>query len=407
MYNIATILFTGFISGITLLLSGNTLNYWITEVGVDKSLIGLFSFIAVPYSLSFVWSPILERLKIPVLSKFFGMKMSWIIIINLALGSVLFGISRINPLEQVSLFAIYGFLISFLSSTQDVIFGSIRARIVKSLSQGHVSGIYIFSYRCGMLVSGSGAIFLSIFVTWSSIYQIFGMMVLYVPIVLYILSYKINFEELESSYEIKYNRGFVRFWLDAVDGLGGVKEVLYIITLLILYRLPDNFISIMINPFLLESGYLKLDIAILGKFFGIISAVMGGIFASFIMRYIKIKESMLLFGIIHSLAHLLFIVLNYHHGNIYILTFVVGAESITNGMAMAAYLAFITSLCSGKYSITQYAFLSSMMGVSRAIFPSISGVIVNAFGWNIFFIIVFLISIPSIYILKNICYNRY
>ena len=214
MYNIATILFTGFISGITLLLSGNTLNYWITEVGVDKSLIGLFSFVAVPYSLSFLWSPIIERLQIPVLSKFFGMKMSWIIIINLILGSLLFGISRINPLEEVSLFAIYGFFISFFSSTQDVIFGSIRARVVNSFSQGRVSGIYIFSYRCGMLVSGSGAIFLSIFLSWSSIYQIFGMIVLYAPIVLYLFSHKVNFEESELSYEPKYNRSFIRFWFD-------------------------------------------------------------------------------------------------------------------------------------------------------------------------------------------------
>jgi PAT family beta-lactamase induction signal transducer AmpG len=155
----------------------------------------------------------------------------------------------------------------------------------------------------------------------------------------------------------------------------------------------------MINPFLVETGFDALQISTVGKFLGILTAIIGGMIAGFVMKKIKIIDAVLYFGIIHALSHLFFIMQNNLGNNIYSLFIVIGVESITGGMVMASYIAFITSLCSGKYLATQYAFLSSMMGISRSIFPSISGVIVTMLGWNNFFFLITIITIPSILIL--------
>ena len=388
----------GFISGMTLLITGNTMNFWLTQEKIDKTSIGMFALVSLPYAISFLWSPILDHVKIPILSRFFSMRFSWIIVLQVTLSIAVFMISNISPIENIKIFAALGFGIALLSSTQDVALGSLRAQIVPSAKQGIVSGIYIFGYRIGMLIGSSGAIYASVYMSWSEIYKIFANIILYFPMVLFITAgrYLNVSDDIEKTQEISRYLS-LDFWRNALMNVGSAGFVITILIYLILYRLPDNFISIMINPFLVETGFDALQISTVGKFLGITTAIIGGIIASFVMHRIKIIDALLYFGIIHALSHLLFIFQNHMGDNIYTLFLVIGAESITGGMVMAAYIAFITSLCTGKYSATQYAFFSSMMGISRSIFPSLSGLIVMHAGWNNFFFFVSLLTIPPLW----------
>ena len=387
----------GFISGMTLLITGNTMNFWLTQEKIDKTSIGMFALVSLPYAISFLWSPILDHVKIPILSRFFSMRFSWIIVLQVTLSIAVFMISNISPIENIKIFAALGFVIALLSSTQDVALGALRAQIVPSAKQGIVSGIYIFGYRIGMLIGSSGAIYASVYMSWSEIYKIFANIILYFPMVLFITAgrYLNVSDDIEKTQEISRYLS-LDFWRNALMNVGSAGFVITILIYLILYRLPDNFISIMINPFLVETGFDALQISTVGKFLGITTAIIGGIIASFVMHRIKIIDALLYFGIIHALSHLLFIFQNHMGDNIYTLFLVIGAESITGGMVMAAYIAFITSLCTGKYSATQYAFFSSMMGISRSIFPSLSGLIVMHAGWNNFFFFVTLLTIPPL-----------
>ena len=309
----------------------------------------------------------------------------------------MFAISNISPLDDLEKFAALGFLIAFLSSTQDVALGALRAKIVPAGKQGVVSGIYIFGYRIGMLVGSSGAIYASVYMSWGEIYKIFANIILYFPIVLFITAgrYLYGNDAVEERHILRYLS--FDFWRKALAGVGSAAFVVMILVYLVLYRLPDNFIGIMFNPFLVETGFDALQIATVGKFLGIITAIIGGLIASWVMHKIKIIDALLYFGTIHALSHLLFIFQNHMGDNIYTLFVVVGTESITGGMVMAAYIAFITSLCSGKYSATQYAFFSSMMGISRSVFPSLSGIIVMHAGWNNFFLFVTILTIPPLW----------
>ena len=387
----------GFISGMTLLITGNTMNFWLTQDKIDKTSIGMFALVSLPYAISFLWSPILDHVKIPILSRFFSMRFSWIIVLQISLSMAVFAISNIAPLDNLETFAILGIVIAFLSSTQDVALGALRAKIIPVGKQGIVSGIYIFGYRIGMLIGSSGAIYASVYMSWGEIYKIFAWIILYFPIVLFLAAGRYLYGD-DDSVEIVISRYLsLDFWRKALAGVGSTAFVITILIYLVLYRLPDNFIGIMFNPFLMETGFDALQISTVGKFLGVITAIIGGIIASFVMHKMKIIDALLYFGIIHALSHLLFIFQNHMGDNIYTLFFVVGTESITGGMVMAAYIAFITSLCTGKYSATQYAFFSSMMGISRSVFPSLSGLIVMHAGWNNFFFFVTLLTIPPLW----------
>lgn len=392
------IIFTfGFISGFILLISGNSLNFWLSAEGVDIASIGLFSIVTLPYAISFIWAPILDRVRIPMLDRIYGHRLSWIYLLQILLSISVYIVSICSPQKNLYMLSVCSILVAFLSSTQDVAIGALRSEIVKPSEQGAVSGTYVLGYRIGMLFSSSGAIFLSNIISWGLIYKIFASIILFFPIVLHFLL-KIS-SEVSNIVPKPTERNNI---FDIIDSFGGQKSFIYIILFLILYRLPDNFIHVMMNPFLLNIGFDAMEIASVGKFLGIISSIIGGFIASYIMRKRSIISSLLLFGIIHAICHLFFVIQNIVGHNILLLFFVMGFESITSGMTMASYIAFITSLCKGRYRATQYAFLTSLMGLSRSILPGFAGFFVVKYGWSAFYIFASIASIPSIYLLYRI-----
>lgn len=412
------ICFFGINSGFTLMISGNTLNYWLAEEQIDIRTIGIFALISLPYAINFIWAPLLDSIHLGRLRLMIGHRLSWICLIQFLLFITILLISRINPKENLSYFAYLGFIISLLSSTQDTLLGALKTEIIVRESQGEVSGIYIFGYRIGMLISGSGAIYLSEYIAIGEIYFIFSLIVLIFPFILiFLVKYSLKYTEDKAPLHIeekKVSDTFYNYkiWINIQKSLVNFfniilksleyKQLILLVIFLILYRLPDNFINIMINPFLIYLGYSAKEIATTGKFFGMVTAIVGGLIASRVMRKKNIIDSLFLFGIFHALAHILFIFQEIYGKNLPLLFVVISIESITGGMTMAAYIAFIASLCHGKFRATQYSFFSSMMGFSRALFPAMSGYIVTDYGWRTFFAFTTIMAIPSLFLLFKI-----
>lgn len=399
----------GLTSGFTLMITGNTLNYWLAKEHIELESIGIFAFILIPYSINFLWAPIFDTVSLGVFTKKLGPRLSWILLIQILLSIAIFSLSTLNPNHGLILFALIALIISFLSSAQDTVLGAFRTEIIGRKAQGAASGIYIFGYRIGMLISSSGAIYLSSYLGWNNIYRIFALIVLSCAVILVstILSLKnimVSSSSLFTNNHTNYSNkiGVSAFVQNILRPVGPLSLVFLIIIFLILYRLPDNFINMMINPFLIHIGYNELEIASAGKFFGIISAIIGGLIASLIMKNRNILDSLLIFGIIHALAHTLFILQQIYGKNLPLLFLTIGLESITGGMTMTAYIAFIASICQGKFRATQYSFFSAMMGFSRSIFPALSGYIVVKFGWQNFFTFIIITTIPSLLLLIKI-----
>jgi MFS transporter, PAT family, beta-lactamase induction signal transducer AmpG len=391
----------GLTSGFTLMITGNTLNYWLAKENIDLQSIGMFAVIVIPYSINFLWAPIFDTVKLGWLSKLLGHRLSWICLIQILLALAIFLLSTMDPHHSLILFALVGLIISFLSSAKDTVLGAFRTEIIAKESQGAASGIYIFGYRIGMLISGSGAIYLSSYLGWNNVYKIFAISVLVCSAILVVSILRLKHDLISKTYQ-DYKVNSSNFIQNILRPVGSFYLIFLIIIFLILYRLPDNFICMMINPFLIHIGYNEFEIASAGKFFGIISAIIGGLIASSVMRKKNILDSLLIFGVIHAIAHTLFILQEIYGKNLPLFFITTGFESITGGMTMTAYIAFIASICQGKFRATQYSFFTSMMGFSRSIFPAISGYIVVQFGWQNFFTFIIITTIPSLLLLLKI-----
>jgi PAT family beta-lactamase induction signal transducer AmpG len=186
------------------------------------------------------------------------------------------------------------------------------------------------------------------------------------------------------------------FFINPFGHFLSIDKFIWVIIFILIYRLADNMLVIMINPFLIKIGYTAKEIAGISKFFGTIMVIAGTFICGHIMIKLNIRISLITFSLFHLLGHCLFIFLNFSGKNIPLLYFITAYEALTGGMVMTAYISFISSLCKGKYVATQYALLSSGIGLSRTLFPTASGIIVDSFGWNFFFSSIVLISIASV-----------
>jgi len=397
----------GFISGFTLIITSNSLNFWLAKTNVTSQIIGLASIVGIPYSFNFLWSPIVDKYNIPYITEKYGHRYSWIIILQFCMTIFIFLLSFCDPTKDIIILCILALIISFFSSTKDAVLNAWRSEITEPAKNGaSLTGLYIFGYRIGLLISSSATIYISTQISWPNIYRIYGLIVLIFPFLLYFFSK--NYRKNNETYNTeKYNNIiFSRFIKNIVINYGGIASFSFLLVFLILYKIPDYFLASMINIFTLELNYNEYEIASIGKFLGMLGAIIGGFIASFLLNKISILRSLYIFGIIHAFSLLLFLNLIFFKHNLIIYGLVSGIQSLTGGMAMAAYISYITSLCHGQYRATQYSLFSSMMGLSRTLFPSISGYIVSSGGWTFFYIFIFLISIPPIIMIRYLYDNN-
>lgn len=376
--------------GMSLLLSGNTINFWLASYGINTKIIGFFSLIVIPYVFKFLIAIFIENYKIPWLSNRIGHYKAWLFVSLLSLTIILGITSFLNPKQNLWLIALSGFLIAFFAVIKDIVLNHNRIKILDSSIQPAGSAIYTVGYRIGMLFSGAGVIFASVYFSWSNIYLILAG--LYSVLTLVILSFYKETNTDEYHYISRdWHHIFIRPFKDFLVS----KNFIWIALFILVYRLSDNMLMIMLNPFLLQLKYTAAEIASISKFFGIIMAIIGGVISGPIITKFSIRTSLIGFSIIHIFGNILLVYLSLNGKNIPLLYVITGYEAITGGMMMAAYFSFISNLCQGQHTATKYALLSSGMGLSRAIFPSFSGILADDYGWVIFFIIITCISIAT------------
>ena len=386
----------GLMSGFLLLTTGNTLNFWLAKDGSSTEIIGLFSLVSLPYAINFLWAPILDQMELSFLSFISENKrIRLLFVLHFFAAFMLFLMSLCDISDNYFEIAILSLFVSFFSSSQDIVLNALRTEIIPRHLTKKTSGIYIFGYRFGMILSGSVAIYLSSIISWQAIYFLFGFATILFPFGIYIFSLYIDTTKISALSKAKFSHNLSYI----ISSIGSFGFVILILIFLCLYRIADNFISVMLNPFLLSSGYVESQIAFAGKFCGIIGSAIGGIISYKFLEKYKISDCLLYFAALHALAHLGYISLEFVDSTSSNLLIVTLLESVTGGMTMAAYIALISSLCSGKFRATQYAVFTAMMGASRTILPSIAGKIAVILGWKLFFLISVFLVIPSLSIL--------
>lgn len=395
----------GFICGMSLLLSGNTLNFWLASSSIDIKIVGFFALAALPYSFKYLLAILIDKYHIPYFYNKIGSHKSWLLFSQLMLVCLLVLMSFLSPNQHLLFISLVSFLIALFSVIQDIVLNGNRISTLKEDEQSIGTAMYTVGYRIGMIFSGAGIVFASAFISWSSIYLIMALIYLSMTIVMFI-SY-VNFEvSTKASWTAQ---GVIHsLFLKPIECFGGYKNTIWIMLFIILYLLPDNMLMVMLNSFLLHQSYDAVEIASVSKAFGTIMVIIGGLIGGGVINKIGLRKSLLLFCACDMLGHPLFIILHYLGKNIIFLYFITGFTAFTGGMLTVGYIMFISKLSEGKYASTLYALLSSAMGLSRVLFPSISGVAVDNYGWVIFFItisVASLISLIFIWIMPKTIYN--
>lgn len=392
------ILLLGFSSGLPLALTAATLAAWLKEAHVDLTSIGLFSAVATPYTLKFCWSPAIDGLLAPWFGKRFGRRRGWLLLIQIFLSLALALLALARPDISPMLTACAALLVAFASASQDIVIDAYRVEILKPEDQGKGAAMIQLGYRLGMLASGAGALFLAGRMGWQNTYFIMAA-IIGSGVLITLMA-----DEPALVATSPHAKRTVEQWLREsviepfVDFMYR-ESWLLILVFIVIYKLADAFIGIMTNPFYLDIGFSKDDIATIVKIYGTIATLLGTFMGgALVTRYGAIRI-LFIAGFMHALTNLLY-VLQAHVGvNTPVLAISVAMENLTGGISAAAFVAYLSSLCNVHYTATQYALLSSLAAFGRTWLSTPAGYVAKKLGWEWFFALSALLAIPGLVLL--------
>lgn len=459
-FRIIAILFFGFSAGIPLALTGSALTMWLARLGIDVATIGLFALIALPFSFKYLWSPLFDNVRVPFLTKKFGLRRSWLLIAQIALMITIIALGQSSPLHNIQLTAFVALMVSFFSASQDILIDATRIELLEEEEQALGASMYVYGYRIAMLVSGAGSLLLADHYSWSFVYFVmsFGIaigiiatlfikepkssekhiekipnffdllkrgfkLVLSIEMLIVILYVLLLPELLTLMCEVLLVPDKFKIFIGVIITvimLGVFKNRLksvipesilefsnrpqwiYILLFVVFYKFADTLLDSLKTKFFVDSGFSNAEIAYITKGLGFIMTLAGLFVGGLVYYRLKTFNSLLFAGILQILSNLLFIWVAKSHHDLLALTVAIAIENFTGSINTVVVIAYLSSLCNLNYTATQYALLSSIANIGRTIMVAPAGYIVASVGWVNFIWITALAGIPSIYILFKI-----
>ena len=379
----------GFSSGIPLLLIGSTLRAWMTEEKIDLTVIGIFSLVGLPYALKFLWAPLMDRYVPP----FLGRRRGWMLITQIALMAVISVLGFSSPAQMPWRVAVLAFLVAFFSASQDIVVDAYRREVLTDEELGLGSSLGINGYRIALLTSGALALFLADHFPWKVVYLLMAGLIL-VGIVT-TLSASEPRRNITPPGSLK--EALVEPFLDYFKR----KEALGILAFVLLYKIGDQMASDMATPFYLKIGFTKTEIAAIAKTFGLGATISGALLGGILMLRLEINRSLWIFGFLQMVSTFCFSLLAQAGPSKPMLAGVIAFENLSGGMGTTAYAAFMASLCNVRFTATQYALLSSLIGIPRVFASAPTGYLAKHLGWSQFFIVCGLAALPGLLLLSR------
>ncbi len=394
------ILLLGFSSGLPYLLTFSTLSAWLATAGVKRAAIGAFALVATPYSLKFLWAPLMDRLKPPLP---LGRRRGWGITIQALLVLALLGLASSDPKRNLMTMAALAMAVAFLSATQDIVIDAFRVEYLPLELQGPGAGTIETGYRIAMLVSGAGALVIAERAGWYAAYV--TMAVLQAACMFVFLFSPEPASSTEAALAKEVQRESLGQWFKrAVVGpfADFMRRPLWPVILLFAfdYKLGEGMAAIMSTPLYINSLHFTLDeIALVSKFFGFFAVVLGALIGGIVTVRFGILRSLMICGVLQVVGNAFYVLQAVGGHRLSYLAICVSGEQVTSAMAGAALVAYLSSLCSAEFTATQYALLSSLTFLGAKVFGASSGVLADAVGWVPFFLVTSAASVPALLLL--------
>lgn len=413
------ILFLGFSSGLPLALSGSTLAVWMTDQGVDLGRIGLYSLVGVPYTIKFLWAPVVDALRAPVLSRLLGRRRGWLVFSQIMLMAAIVLLGSLDPLSAPWLVAAGALTVALASATQDIVVDAFRVESLDNDQQAAGMACYVAAYRVGLLVSTAGAIAV---VAWLEdigvpsgdvwFYGYAAMAVLILIGMAAVLAAREpvvdddDSDDADAGTVLAADSPIVRLWRVAAGAFVDFMSKPYAVTILLfvlLFKFCDAFAGIMTAPFVIKLGFDKATYAAVVKGVGFAAVLLGGFAGGFLARAMKLTPSLWLAAILQIVSNLAFSWLAWVGVNTQALAVAIVIENFTGGIGTVIFVAYLSSLCtSATHTATQFALLSALAAVGRTVLASSSGFVAEATGWIAFFAITALAGLPALFLLARL-----
>ncbi|MEO6561966.1 MAG: MFS transporter [Nitrosospira sp.] len=413
----------GFSAGLPLLLVLGTLSFWLREAGIDRSTIGHLSWIGLAYGFKWMWSPLVDRLSLPLLTRWLGRRRAWLLLSQIVIVIALAGMASTDPIEDLTYTVFFALSVAFASATQDIALDAYRIEAVAPRLQGAMAATYQAGYRVAMILASAGVLWIAAavdpsettydYAPWRTAYlAMAACMVVGISTTLIIREPEVPVTRLISENE-DYARKTIAHWnLNArltqiLAWLYGAmvapfrdfivrhgRQALLILALIAVYRISDVVMGVMSNPFYVDMGYTKDEVATVSKVYGVLMTIAGAAIGGVLTAKIGIMRTLFLGAVLSAVTNLLFVWLAGRGHDVTGLIFTISADNLSAGIASSAFIAYLSSLTNSAYSATQYALFSSVMLLLPKFIAGFSGDFVDAYGYASFFTGTALLGLP-------------
>ncbi|HSH88841.1 MAG TPA: AmpG family muropeptide MFS transporter [Ramlibacter sp.] len=400
----ARMLFLGFSAGLPLLLVLGTLSFWLREAGIDRTTIGYLSWVGLAYAFKWAWAPLVDRMPIPILSRLLGRRRAWLLFAQAVIATGLVGMALSDPKLSLEAIVWCALLVAFGSATQDIALDAFRIESADMERQAALAAAYQTGYRLAMIWAGAGVLWIAArsevanaanyqHAAWQTAY-----LVMAASMAVGVLTVLLSPEPARRVLPPARNAAA---WLREVlvepfaDFLRRYKwQAALILSLIAVYRISDIVMGIMANPFYVDMGYTKDEVAAVTKIYGVIMTLAGAFIGGALSMRFGVMRVLMLGAVLSAASNLLFAWLGARGHDVTALVFVISADNLSSGIASAAFIAYLSSLTNVNYSATQYALFSSMMLLLPKWLAGFSGKYVDAFGYINFFSATALLGVP-------------
>lgn len=396
---IAGIAFLGFASGLPRLLVFSTLSFWLLEEGLSITAVGLFAATGLPYNLKFGWAPLLDRLRVPLLTGLLGLRRGWMFLIQLALVAALLWLASGDPASAPTTVAAIALLVAFLSASQDVVIDAYRVEVLEDDEQGAGAAAVVFGYRVGMLVASAGALYIAAWSeSWPAAYTAMAAFM-----VVGLLTTLLVREPSSSAEVIADERGLGARMAEAVVGplrdFTRRRGTLIVLVFVVLYKLGDALAGAMTNPLLVDLQFDKRTIADVAKTFGLVASLVGVFVGGGLVRKYGVIGALWIAGFLQMGSNLMFTAQAIVGKSTAMLVATIGIENLSGGLGTAAFVAYLSALCNKRYTATQYAFLTAASSVLQTVIATSSGLAAESLGWPWYFALTTVAATPGLALL--------
>jgi PAT family beta-lactamase induction signal transducer AmpG len=400
--NVLVILLLGFSSGLPFPLVYSTLSAWLSEAGLQLSTVSTFAWLGFAYSFKFIWAPIVDSLRLPVLTGLLGRRRAWMLLAQLSVGVSLLFLAGMDPVDNIGAFAVVALAVAFSSATQDIVIDAYRIESADSRMQGVLAAAYQYGYRIAMLVSMAGALALAEYASWSTTYMAMAGCMLFGVMTTLICDEPV--EQLRQSlYTGKTLLAKISIWFQTAvvmpfaDFLRRFGRFAIILLLFIsLYRLSDYVLGILANPFYLEIGYSKVQVAAIAKVYGTWITLLGVATGAWAVLKLGVARCLFTATLLIASTNLFFAAMVIVGPEPWMLAVTITADNLAGGFSGTVLIAYLSSLTNLSFTATQYALLSSFMSLAGKFTAGFSGNVQESIGWLGFFLYAAALGVPAI-----------